>query len=131
MLNYKQIWHRIKPTKLLIKFNLTVKNLERHFSFLPNREFRGYLTRWPFLRSTCQMTSWHDSLTSSHVLHMWLFHKLLYSLASHETTLIFIARLILYQSNLAWNQSQQRLVGNHNFTHKITPRCVIVENRST
>ena len=24
MLNYKQIWHGIKPTKWLIKFNLTV-----------------------------------------------------------------------------------------------------------
>ena len=24
MLNYKQIWHEIKPTKWLIKFNLTI-----------------------------------------------------------------------------------------------------------
>ena len=29
MLKYKQIWHRIKPTRWLIKFNLTKKKEKR------------------------------------------------------------------------------------------------------
>ena len=41
MLNYKQIWHGIKPTKLLNKFNLTIKKNERvkfdHFVQLINK----------------------------------------------------------------------------------------------
>ena len=65
-----------------------VKNLVKHFSFLSNREFHGYLARWPFSRSTCKMTGWHDSLSSSHVLHMWPFCGLLYSRASHELVVI-------------------------------------------
>ena len=59
-----------------------VKNLGKNFSFLPNKEFQGYFARWPFSRSTREMTGWHDSSASSHasshVLHMWPFCEFLY-----------------------------------------------------
>ena len=31
------------------------KNLVKHFFILPNEEFRGYLARWSFLRSTREL----------------------------------------------------------------------------
>ena len=37
-----------------------VKKIGKHFSFLPNREFRGYLTRWPFLQV---LTKWQVGMT--------------------------------------------------------------------
>ena len=50
-----------------------VKNLVKHIIFLQNREFHGYLARWPFSRSTHEMIGWHDFSASSHVLHTWPF----------------------------------------------------------
>ena len=42
MLNYKQIWHKIKPTKWLIKFNLTDGfNVPMDFSLTSIRCIKG------------------------------------------------------------------------------------------
>ena len=49
---------------------LWIKNLVKHFMFLPNKMFRGYLMGWPFLQNTREL----DSL-------MWLFS--FQSCASH------------------------------------------------
>ena len=75
-------------------YKVCVKNLGKHSLFLPYREFRGYLARWSFSRSTCEMTDWYNSSNSNHVLHMWPFHGFLYSQASRKTALIFITSLI-------------------------------------
>ena len=44
-------------------FIVWVKNLVKHFIFLPNKEFRGYLVEWPFLWNTREL----DNLA-------WLFN---------------------------------------------------------
>ena len=61
-----------------------VKNLVKHFIFLPNRMYREYLARWPFSRNTRELDNWRDFSTSSHVLHTWPFRGLLFSRASDE-----------------------------------------------
>ena len=53
------------------------EGLVKQIYFLPNRIFYEYLTQWHFSQSTREMTSWHDSSTSSHVFHRWPFHRLL------------------------------------------------------
>ena len=45
------------------------------------------------------MIGWHDSSAFNHVLQTWPFRRYLYSQASRETALIFIACLIFHQLN--------------------------------
>ena len=46
------------------------------------------------------MTGWHDFSAFNHVLQTWPFRGYLYSQASRETALIFIACLIFHQLNI-------------------------------
>ena len=54
-----------------------VKNLVKQLFVLPNTMFRGYLARWHFSLSAREMIGWHDFSTSSHMLHMAPFRRLL------------------------------------------------------
>ena len=77
-----------------------VKNLVKHFPFFQTENFAS--TSWDGL--SCEVLAnlmvWHDSLASSHVLHTWPFHGLLYLQASHELVANFTDLLLMLDSLL-------------------------------
>ena len=125
-------------------FIVWAKKLVKHFFLLPNREFRRYLARWPFSRSTNEFDSLAWLLASSHVLHTWPFagyssHELVANYTESSSKLYFspISHTHPLQLNphkyremiekitikFYTELSQQRPVGNHNF---IDSNCKVV-----
>ena len=94
---------RLSILRLSCKKGQPVKDM-RKFMFgkklcfvLPNRNFHGYFMGWPFSQTLMKLTAWHDSSSSSHVLHTWPLRGC-FSQASREFHWFTFWSLILYWS---------------------------------
>ena len=84
MLNYKQIWHGIKPTKWLIKFNLTINPDALVFTLLIKIIFYYYSCQ----QSSCKSTFLSHPNCCLFILSLDLPHSLWFDLGTPKIILL-------------------------------------------